>query len=69
MLLVLLERYNLGASTVISGTGAHSWQLFSAAALGYQDTSAMTQYPTQLHYPNTEPTSPFPILLMPEVPG
>ena len=25
----------------------------------------MTQYPTQSHYPDTEVTNPFPILLMP----
>ena len=35
---------------------AHSWQLYSAAPLKNQ---AMTEYPTQSHYPNTEQlTSP-----------
>ena len=30
-----------------------------------QATSTMTWYPTQLHYPDGEKTSPFPILIMP----
>ena len=41
------------------------WQLYSAALLGHQATSTMTCYPTQLHYPDTEPTSPCHILTMP----
>ena len=51
---------------VISGSVStchtvHSWQLHSAA----QAAITMTWYPTQLHYPHTEPTSPHPILIMP----
>ena len=43
---------------------AHSWQLYSAASLGHQAASTMTCYLTQLHYPDTESTSPFPIIIM-----
>ena len=36
----------------------YSWQLYSAASLEHQDAGTKTCYPTQLHYPDTEPTSP-----------
>ena len=42
---------------------AHSLWLYSTASLGHKAT--MTCYPTQSHYPDTEPTSPCPILIMP----
>ena len=56
-------------SKVISGwaptcDSAHSWQLYSVAPLGDQSTGTMTWYPTQLHYPDTRPTSPCPIPIM-----
>ena len=44
---------------------AHSWRLYSSAPLRNQATSTVSWYPTQLHYPETEPTSPCPILIMP----
>ena len=44
---------------------AHSWWLYSAAPLGNQAACTITQYPTQLHYPNIELTNPFPVLLIP----
>ena len=44
---------------------AHSWRLYSAALLGYQATRTIALYPTQWHYPDTESTSPCPILMMP----
>ena len=43
---------------------AQSWQLYSAAPLKDHVSSTMTGYPTQSHYPDTEPTSPCPILIM-----
>ena len=46
-------------------TCVHSWRLYSAPPFGNQAASTMTWYPTQSHYPVTEPTSPCPILLMP----
>ena len=46
---------------------AHSWRLHSVAPPG-QTVSSMTRYPTQSHYPDTEPTSLYPILMMP-IPG
>ena len=55
--------YILATSKVISGW-AHSWPLYSAASLGHQATSTMTCYPTQSQYPDTDPTIPFPILIM-----
>ena len=45
----------------------HSWQLYSAASLEHQATVTMTGYPTQLHYPDTEPTSPCTLLIMQSV--
>ena len=40
-------------------------EFYSAAPLGHQATSTMIWYPTQSHYRDTEPISPFPILVMP----
>ena len=55
--------YFLATSNVISGQvltcdSAHSWRLYSAVPLGDQATSTMKCYPTQSHYPDTEPTCP-----------
>ena len=66
----LLEFYVLAASTVISRhilirDSAHSLRHYSAAELGDQATRTMTWYPSQSHYPDTEPTSSCPILIMP----
>ena len=47
---------------VLTCDGAHSWRLYSAALLGNQAISIMTWYPTQSHYPDTEPTSSCTIL-------
>ena len=44
---------------------AHLWQLYSAASLEHQAASTVTCYPTQSHYPDTEPTSPCPMLIIP----
>ena len=43
----------------------HVCTVTSTASLEYQATGTITCYPTQLHYPNTEWTSPCPILIMP----
>ena len=61
--------YILATSKVISKweltcNSAHSWRLYSAAPLGNQAASTVTQFPTQSHYPNTEPTSPCLLLIM-----
>ena len=68
----LLKVYILATSKVISGwlptcDSTHSWWLYnySAAPLRNQPTSTMSRYPTQPYYPDTEPASPCPILLMP----
>ena len=66
----LLEFYILAASKVISGwvltcDSIESWRLHSVAPLGDQAASTMSWYPTQLYYPETGPTSPCPILIMP----
>ena len=42
----------------------HSGQLYSPASLGHQAAGTITGYPTQSHYPNTEPTSPCLNLIM-----
>ena len=61
--------YILATSKVISVwaltcDSAHSWELYSAVRLGDQTASTMTRYPTQSHYPDTEPTSPCLTLIM-----
>ena len=43
---------------------SHTWQLYSVVPLGDQAASSMPQYPTHLHYPDTEPTNLFPIVIM-----
>ena len=44
---------------------AHSWQLYGTASPEHQAVATMTCYPTLLtHYPDTEPTSQCPILIM-----
>ena len=65
----LLEFYVL-ATFNISGwvptyDSMHSSWLYSAAPLRDQATITMTWYPTESHYPDTEPTSPCPILKLP----
>ena len=65
----LLLFYLLATSKVISGRvltcdSVHSSQLYSAASLGHQATGHMTCYPSQSHYPVTQPTSPCFILIM-----
>ena len=66
----LLEFYIFGTSTVISGwvptcDNVHSWWLYSAVLLQNQASSNMTQYHNQSYYPETELTSPCPILFIP----
>ena len=65
----LLLFYALATSMVISGQvltpdSAHSWRPFSVSPLGDHVTSSLTCYPTHSHYPDTEPTSPYPCLIM-----
>ena len=43
---------------------AISGQLYSTASLEHQATDSMTCYPTESHYPDTEPTNPCHILIM-----
>ena len=68
MCVCLLLFYVLPISKVIewvpTSDSAHSWWLYSAAPLWNQTTSTMNWYPTQSHCPDTEPTSPCPILTM-----
>ena len=64
--------YVLATHNVISGwvptcDSVHSRRVYSAALLGDQAASTRTWYPTQPHYPDTEPTNPFLILIMPSV--
>ena len=66
----LLLFYIPAISKAISGLvptwdSSRSWWLYSAAPLGSQAISTMTWYPTQSHYPDTEPNSPCSILIMP----
>ena len=66
----LLLPYFLATSKVISGRvltcdSMHSWRLHSAVSLGDHATSNSSWYLTQSNYPDTEPTSPCPALMMP----
>ena len=66
----LLEFYILATFQVISWQvptydSAHWWWLYSVAPLGGQATNPMSWYPTLSRYPDTEPTIPCPILIMP----
>ena len=64
-LLLYVLATSKGISVRASGCdSAHSWWLYNAAPLEDQSTSTMVWYPTQSHYPDTEPTSPCPILIM-----
>ena len=54
-----------GGGAVPTCDGAYSSRFYSAASLGHQATRTMTCYPTHSHYPDTEPTSPDPMLIMP----
>ena len=54
---------NIRSLWVAASDNAH-W-LFSAAESGNQAAGTMTRVPTQSHYPDTEPTSPWPIPVMP----
>ena len=60
----LLLFYSLETVEVISGQvftcdSAHSWRLYGASPVGNQTVSTRIWYPTQSHYPDTEPTSPW----------
>ena len=62
--------YVLETSKVISGwvpthDSVYSWQLYIAISLGHEAAGTMTCYPTQSHFPDTESTSPCPILIIP----
>ena len=61
--------YVLATSKAISGwvltcDSVHSCRLYTAVPMREQATNTMTQYPIQSHYPDTEPISPFPTLIM-----
>ena len=53
-----------GLRLVLTCDSVHLWRLYSAALLEHQATSTMTCYLTQSHYPDTELTSPCPILII-----
>ena len=56
-----------GGDWFLTCDSVHSWRLYSAVAWGNQAISTMTWYSTQSYYPDTEPTSPCSILIMPRV--
>ena len=55
------------------GTDLQNWALIAILYIalphgnGNQDAGAMTQYPTQSHYPDTELTSPCSTLVIPRI--
>ena len=64
----LLELYILSISNVISQQipicdSAHSWWLYKAAPTGNQAVGTITQYSTHSYYPDTEKSTPCPIIL------
>ena len=50
---------------VLNCDSAESWPLYNAAPLGDQTAISMTWYQTQSYYPDTEPSIPCPVLIMP----
>ena len=65
----LLEFYILATSKIISGwvwtcDSTHLWRFYSASPLGDQADNTTTWYPDQSHYPDTEPPSHCPVLIM-----
>ena len=63
IIFVSLLFYVLATSKVLSwwvltSDSAHLWWLYSTGPLGNQATRTMTWYPSQSHYPDTEPTGP-----------
>ena len=65
LLVYLLATFKVILGWVLTCDSVHSWLLYRAASLGRQASSSMTWYPTQSHYPDTEPASPCSILIMP----
>ena len=63
MTVCLLLFYVLATSKVIR-VGTDLWQCALMATLGKEVISTMTCYLTKSHYPDTESTSPCPILIM-----
>ena len=59
--------YKVMAGQVLTSDSVHSWRLYSAPSVGHQAAGTTTRYPTQSHYPDAEPTSFCPILIMPSV--
>ena len=47
--------------------GTYSCQFYSATPVRDQGANTMTWYPTQSHYPDTEPTSTCPVLIIPNI--
>ena len=58
-------KYKVISGQVSTYGSVHLWQLYKGGPLENQVTGTMTCYPTQSHYPDTELTSPCPILIMP----
>ena len=70
MIVYLLLFYLLATFMAISGwvltcDSVHTWCVYSAAPPGNQAFHNMIGYPTQSHHPDTEPTSPCSVLIMP----
>ena len=66
LLFYLLATFKVISGRVPTFDSEYSWLLYSAPSLGHQAAGTMTScYPTQSHYLHMEPTSPFPILIMP----
>ena len=57
--------YIIATSKIISGRVQTHGDFIVLPPLGNQATSTMTWYHTQSHYPDTKPTSPCPIQIMP----
>ena len=62
--LYVLATYKVKSGRVPTCNCAHSWRLYSAVSLGHQTAGTMACYPIQSHYPDTDPTSPCPILII-----
>ena len=68
----LVDFYVMASSKVISRRvqtyghidSSHPWRLYNAVPLGNQITCTRIRYPTLSHYPDNDPTSPCPMLII-----
>ena len=64
LLLYVIATPKVISVQVLTCERVHSWRFYSVPPVVDQATRTMIWYPTQSHYPDTESTSPCPILII-----